>query len=58
MILRYGIASGAQLTALLALLQTNIQTAITPEITSLFANESLSLKRLVARYGCVNVGIK
>lgn len=45
----YGLAK--QLTAPLALLQTNIQTAITPEITSLVAKRKFDqLKRLVARY--------
>jgi len=45
----YGLAK--QLTAPLALLQTNIQTAITPEITSLVAKRKFEqLKRLVARY--------
>jgi O-antigen/teichoic acid export membrane protein len=45
----YGLAR--QLTAPLALLQTNIQTAITPEITSLVAKRKFAqLKRLVARY--------
>jgi O-antigen/teichoic acid export membrane protein len=45
----YGLAK--QLTAPLALLQTNIQTAITPEITSLVAKQKFEqLKRLVARY--------
>ncbi|MFN2509834.1 MAG: lipopolysaccharide biosynthesis protein [Pyrinomonadaceae bacterium] len=45
----YGLAK--QLTAPLALLQTNISTAITPEITSLFAKRKFAqIKRLVARY--------
>lgn len=45
----YGLAK--QLTAPLALLQTNIQTAITPEITSLVARRKFEqLKRLLARY--------
>jgi O-antigen/teichoic acid export membrane protein len=45
----YGLAK--QLTAPLALLQTNIQTAITPEITSLSARGKLvQLKRLVSRF--------
>jgi O-antigen/teichoic acid export membrane protein len=45
----YGLAK--QLTAPLALLQTNIQTAITPEITQLSARRKLvQLKRLVTRF--------
>jgi O-antigen/teichoic acid export membrane protein len=45
----YGLAK--QLTAPLAHLQTNIQTAITPEITSLVAQRKFEqLKRLLARY--------
>ena len=45
----YGLAK--QLTAPLALFQTNIQTAITPEITSLVAKQKFEqLKRLLARY--------
>lgn len=45
----YGLAR--QLTAPLALLLTNIQTAVTPEITSLVAKRKFEqLKRLVARY--------
>ena len=45
----YGLAK--QLTAPLALLLTNIQTAITPEITSLVAKRKFEqLKRLVTRY--------
>lgn len=45
----YGVAK--QLTAPLALLQTNLQTAITPEITSLVAKGKLDqLKRLISRY--------
>lgn len=45
----YGLAK--QLTAPLALLQTNLQTAITPEITSLVATRKFEqLKRLMARY--------
>jgi O-antigen/teichoic acid export membrane protein len=45
----YGLAR--QLTAPLALLQTNIQTAITPEITSLAARREFGrLKRLAVRY--------
>jgi O-antigen/teichoic acid export membrane protein len=45
----YGLAK--QLTAPLALLQTNLQTAITPEIISLVARRNLAqLKRLVSRY--------
>lgn len=45
----YGIAK--QLTAPLALLETNIQTAITPEITRLVAKRKYEqLKRLVGRY--------
>jgi len=45
----YGLAK--QLTAPLALLQTNLQTAITPAITSLVARGRLAqLKRLVSRY--------
>lgn len=45
----YGVAR--QLTAPLALLQTNIQTAITPEIVSLAAKGKFEqLKRLLARY--------
>jgi O-antigen/teichoic acid export membrane protein len=45
----YGLAK--QLTAPLALLQTNLQTAITPEITSLVAKGKLEqLKRLIGRY--------
>jgi O-antigen/teichoic acid export membrane protein len=45
----YGLAK--QLTAPLSLLQTNLQTAITPEITSLTARGKLEqLKRLIARY--------
>lgn len=45
----YGLAK--QLTAPLALLQTNIQTAITPEITALVARRKFEqLKRLLARY--------
>jgi len=45
----YGLAK--QLTAPLALLQTNIQTAITPEITALVAKQKFEqLKRLLARY--------
>lgn len=45
----YGLAK--QLTAPLALLQFNISTAITPEITSLFGKRKFEqLKRLVARY--------
>ncbi|MEP6742224.1 MAG: oligosaccharide flippase family protein [bacterium] len=45
----YGLAK--QLTSPLALLQTTIQTAITPEITNLFAKLKLQqLRRLVTRY--------
>lgn len=45
----YGLAK--QLTAPLGLMQTNIQTAITPEITSLAARRKFAqLKRLVVRY--------
>ena len=45
----YGLAR--QLTAPLALLQTNIQTAITPEVTSLAARRKFAqLKGLVSRY--------
>lgn len=45
----YGLAK--QLTAPLSLLQTNLQTAITPEITSLAARGKLEqLKRLIGRY--------
>jgi O-antigen/teichoic acid export membrane protein len=45
----YGLAK--QLTAPLALLQTNLQTAITPEITALVARERFDqLKRLISRY--------
>lgn len=45
----YGMAK--QLTAPLALLQTNLQTAITPEITSLVTRGKLEqLKRLISRY--------
>lgn len=45
----YGLAK--QLTAPLALLQTNLQTAITPEITALVARERFDqLKRLIRRY--------
>jgi O-antigen/teichoic acid export membrane protein len=45
----YGLAK--QITAPLALLQTNLQTAITPEIISLVARRRLEqLKRLISRY--------
>ena len=45
----YGLAK--QLTAPLALLQTNAQTAVAPEVVSLIANEKFAqLKRLVRRY--------
>jgi len=45
----YGLAK--QLTAPLALLQTNLQTAITPEIASLVVKERFEqLKRLISRY--------
>jgi O-antigen/teichoic acid export membrane protein len=45
----YGLAK--QLTAPLSLLQSNLQTAITPEITSLAARGKLEqLKRLIGRY--------
>jgi O-antigen/teichoic acid export membrane protein len=45
----YGLAK--QLTAPLALLQTNIQTAVTPEISSLVARRKfVKLKSLLARY--------
>ena len=45
----YGLAK--QLTAPLALLQTNLQTAITPEITSLVTKARFEqLKRLISRY--------
>jgi len=45
----YGLAK--QLTAPLALLQTNIQTAVTPEITSVIAQRKFEqLKRLLTRY--------
>lgn len=45
----YGLAK--QLTAPLWVLQTNLQTAVTPEITSLVASERIEqLKRLISRY--------
>jgi O-antigen/teichoic acid export membrane protein len=45
----YGLAR--QLTAPLSILQTNVQTAITPEVTSLIARRKFAqLQRLVARY--------
>ena len=45
----YGLAR--QLTAPLSFLQTNIQTAITPEVTSLVAKQKFAqLKRLLTRY--------